>query len=168
MDNIKKLIKQLQYVADNSSGGEAESARNRLLEIKKKYNIKDEDVLELNQYVLSTKGTPYNRELLIMVISSVLGSKTPIYRHAKRQQALVVNCTEKQYREIIEKNTTYQRKFNEELYYFFIAFVNKNQIFDKSEETDDKKETNLSEEEIRKIMSMMAGIDFNIVNKLLD
>lgn len=159
----KDLIEKLKRLCQSDNPHEAESAREKLMNIIRKYNI-DESILEEDR--VERREFIYHNEiekrLLAQILYAVTGSRNIMYYPSRRgkQIKLVMECT---YAESVEINIRYE--FYKELIYddldvFISAFIHKHRIFPVNVESTDPDE--LSEEEIQKLMrmqEMMKGLN---------
>lgn len=159
----KDLIDKLKRLCQSDNHHEAESAKEKLMTIIKKYNIDEsileEDKVERREFIYHND---IEKRLLAQILYAVTGSRNIMYYPSRRgkQIKLVMECT---YAESVEINIRYE--FYKELIYddldvFISAFIHKHMIFPINVESTDPDE--LSEEEIQKLMrmqEMMKGLN---------
>lgn len=159
----KDLIEKLKRLCQSDNPHEAESAREKLMAIIKKYDIDEsileEDKVERREFIYHND---IEKRLLAQIMWAVTGSKNIMYYSHKRGKQIkyVMECT---YAESVEINVRYE--FYKELIYddletFISAFIHKHRIFPVNIESTDPDE--LSEEELQKLMrmqEMMKGLN---------
>lgn len=159
----KDLIEKLKRLCQSDNPHEAESAREKLMAIIKKYDI-DESILEEDR-IESREFIYHNdieKRLLAQILWAVTGSKNIMYYPNRRgkQITLIMNCTYAEFTEINIKYEFYKELIYDDLDVFISAFVHKHRIFPVNNEGTDPDE--LSEEEIQKLMrmqEMMKGLN---------
>lgn len=160
----KDLIEKLKRLCQSDNPHEAESAREKLMAIIKKYNIDEsileEDRMERREFIYHNE---IERRLLVQILYAVVGSRDVMYYPHRRGKQIkyVMECT---YAESVEINVRYE--FYKELIYddletFIWAFIHKHRIFPVNEENTSSL-NELSEEEIQRLIrmqEMMKGLN---------
>lgn len=132
MSKIIELAKKLRELSIRGVGGEkvnAEEALNKLME-KHKLTMQDieGEVVSHYQYVVEM----FSNQLFIQVCSMVIGRRDITYTRQKDDIKIVtIQCTAAQSLEIRFKYDHYLQLFIEELDIFTMAFITKNEIFNK-------------------------------------
>lgn len=163
---LAKAMK-LKALTESDVEGERDSANRLLADYMDKYNITWDEIDETQEkeYVLACKGE-YHKRLLIQIVYQHIGGGH-CYRmftpdEHEEYDLLKIKCKPIDFMDIQLDWDFYWQKFEEELDIFYRAFVERNKLFppeNLQRDTDSNDNEDLTEEEIRKIKSMMNGID---------
>jgi hypothetical protein len=174
-DNQKfiNLARKLKRLADSGVGGEKENASEKLRLIMEKYDISIHDIegeIRKDYDVHFHKDIPM--KFIIQVLSSVVGniSKSGCdlrqykYNRKKNHHTYqVVNIEPEHFTEFVIKVQTYWEDYNKQMEIFYSAYVQKNKLYTKPDENEEKGEqkplTPEERAEIYKMLSMMEGIE---------
>jgi hypothetical protein len=167
------LLKIKALAEGTSFEFERKSALEHLHRLMEKHGVSEQD---LNNEAVSTHEFKYSskreRQLLTQVIYKVFVEKKWTqygYRRNGRKVSNIfgVDCTTAQKIEIDFLFGFYKELYRKEEKIFFNAFINKHKLFGVSCESDDS-DNESDENEIRKMMSMMNGMDNATPHKLIE
>jgi hypothetical protein len=126
--NILELVRKVKKLADRGVGGEAESAKVKLQRLYEKYNLTDEDFVELqesyNRYFIIRH--PYDKKLLSNLICMVL--EVSVFSCGESNNTLRIKLTDEQYNNIVHAYEYYQRMFDDYSKYLMQAIISRNAI----------------------------------------
>ena len=176
MTERERLLEKLAAVkalADRGVGGEKTAAEQRLRYLMQKHGITEADLedADVRLYWIRYK-TVYERKLLFQLAYKYTGSGHAhgcVGRYSNRPRKEVgIDCTPAQYIEIEADFEFYRAALEEEMELFYIAFINKNNLFPPPElagDTDGSEEMNLVQ--LKKMQAMMDVIERRSRNKAL-
>lgn len=157
---VKKLQK-IKALAQRGVGGEKESALALYEELKRKYDISDENVsdkLSIHWFKYKSKD---DLRLLQQIVYMVTGSTEYYVDTASSKKEYGVECTELESVEIILNYDFYRREYEKETEKLWEAFRYKQHLYP-NKDARCYKETEsleLNEEEQRKILAFASGMD---------
>lgn len=163
MEKIIQLAKKLLALAEKGVDGEAENALNMLHKLMQQHGItmdmiNENDVKEHHFYVEKEKYKIWRQ-----VVASVLGNSTVSYYKGerKKKKSYFIKCTPAEALEIQAKFDFYWAAWEKELKTFTSAFIQKNKLYQKPDENDEKEDRELTPEELDelyRLYQMMGGI----------
>lgn len=174
---ILTLAKKLKALSDRGVGGEKENATMMLERLMEKHNISFDDIEEDKIVEHELKYSGKDKAFCYQVISSVLGSlKGKVFEYKTsytRAKVLLVNCTESDYLLINAKIDFYWDVYQKELDIFYSAFIQKNKLWRKEDESskDDEDKKPLTDEEkerLWKMLKLMDGMVEHRMEKMLE
>ena len=173
-DNILLLAKKLKELADRGIGGEKQNAEKKLKNLMSKYGITsemlEENLLRERSFVMGKFP-----QLESQIIASVVGRQRPIYKTKKKVKGKhywYVELTDIEFIEISEKITFYSEKYEQDSDLFYSAFVQKNRLFVKKEDSGDQqsepKLSNVEKIKRAKTINMMMGMESHQFQKTIE
>lgn len=161
----KDLIEKLKRLCQSDNPYEAESAREKLMNIIRKYNI-DESILEEDK--VEIREFYYHNEIEERLLSQIMyavavteSRKILHYPHRRGKHiTLLIECTYAQFVEINVKYEFYKELIYDDLEIFISAFIHKHRIFPLNSENTESEE--LTDEQIARILrmqEMMKGLN---------
>lgn len=125
---ILELVRKVKKLADRGIGGEAESAKIKLQILYKKYNLTDEDFVELqevyNRYFILRHS--FDRNLLSSLICMIL--ETATFSCGESRNVLRIKLTDSQYKDILDAYEYYQKMFDDYSRYLMQAIISRHAI----------------------------------------
>ena len=170
MSDKSALIEKIRTLiirADRCSGPEKEAAENMIEHLMTTYGITSADIddsttnLEIFKY-----KDELHKKLLLQVIYMVMGD-VGIYSRRGNSKQIAVNCTATERIEIEIALEFYKQAMQKELDIFFKAFCHKNSLFPPEDTNKNTEESELSKEDMAKLIFMSTGMDKHILNKML-
>jgi hypothetical protein len=172
-DRLLDKMRSVKTLAERGSSGEREAAQEILVRLMKKYSISEADLLEEQTETFWFRyKDDLELKLLHQIFYMVMGD-CPIYtrqgRNTNRKHKVFgVDCTAAQRLEIEIALEFYKRAMKEDLNTFYLAFIQKNNLFPPLELTSDKTEDqSLTDEELLKMQAMMAGMARRTLRKMI-
>lgn len=169
---IIDLLKKINELAKNGVDGEKQNASQRLEYLMKKYGVTfdmiESDTKTEREFVIREE----QKKFFAQIVFSVCGLVDIMYYKKEKNKAKsrrFVVMSDLEFIEVSEKFSFYWNKYEQELIYFYKAFIHKNKLTTKPNEDRDQstKPTPEEIEEYRKIMRMMEGIDkYNLQKQL--
>lgn len=173
MKNIAKLelLQKLQARMKDLRGNENERlvAEKQLNILMKKYGITEEDLgTEERKRRDFYFGNEWEHKLICQVLYTIKGSNNPIYQSLHKRNWIWAELTDAEYIEFETLYPAYKASFQKELNIFYLAFVNKNNIFPANDKINNK-ESNVpskySRGERMRAAMMAEGIEFTNVRR---
>lgn len=169
------LVKKLHELALRGSDGEREAAQAALKKIMDKYDISLDDLDDKQEcdYKFSYHGNE-EKKLLNQIAYKVIGEGGHLYElrytASNRQCRTAVNirCTEVQRIEIECLFAFYTDLYKREKEFFIRAFIQKHKLFPRATSNSSANDTQLSREEIDKILTMADSLSDATPNKMLE
>ena len=174
-NNILELLKKLKRLSDSGVDGEKENATDKLEKLMKKHGITwdmiDENVPKRREFKVHKK----DERFFFQTMSSVIGSKD--YRtynsdNKKIVKRYIFEMTDLEFIEFDSKYHFYLDKYKSDLEIFYLAFIQKNELYrkrtDDDKDDDDKPLSEKELEEIKKIRLMMFGMESHKVVKRIE
>ena len=125
---ILELVRKVKRLADKGVGGESDAAKIKLQKLYKKYNLSDDDFVELqesyNRYFIIRHS--YDKKLLSNLICMVL--ETPTFNCGESNNTMRVKLTDEQYNNIDHAYEYYQKMFDDYSKYLMQAIISRNAI----------------------------------------
>lgn len=125
---ILELARKVKKLADRGVGGEAESAKIKLKRLYEKYNLTDDDFIELqesyNRYFIIRHSL--DRKLLSNLICMIL--EVPVFSCGESKNTLRIKLTDEQYNNIVHAYEYYQQMFDDYSKYLMQAIISRNAI----------------------------------------
>ena len=125
---ILELVRKVKKLADRGVGGEAEAAKIKLQRLYEKYNLTDDDFVELqesyNRYFILRHQ--HDKKLLSNLICMIL--ETPSFGCGESKNILRIKLTDDQYNDILASYEYYQRIFDDYSKYLMQAIISRNAI----------------------------------------
>lgn len=171
-DKIINLLKKVNELAKRGVDGEKESAAQRLEYLMGKYGVSidmlEADTKKEREFVIRSDQAKFFSQ----TVYSVCGKVDVMYykneRYKKKSRRLVV-MTETEFIEVSEKFAFYWEKYEQDLVYFYKAFIHKNKLFSKpSGEELDREPTREEIEEYERVQEMMQGLKKYSLQKKLE
>lgn len=165
-DKILDLAKKLKALADRGIGGEQKNAVVKLHALLDKHGL---TVADLEDEKLTAHAFSYKsieKHVLSHIIWKVCGN-VKIFGSRRKRNEFIIDCTHAQSIEILAMQDLYYRALIKELKLFTVAFILKNNLGTDGKATEPEK-SRYSEEEKRKIINMMKGIDHNVSHKQIE
>ncbi|MFI3205615.1 MAG: hypothetical protein R3Y33_00060 [Clostridia bacterium] len=160
---IERLLK-LQKLSEQGIGGERENAKQIFEKLLEKHNLKIEDLnknkLKNFQFKLKSKD---DKKLFAQIAFMVVNSTCKIFFSKNNLTGrrlptnLFVECTSEQALEIEMLYDFYSDLYQSELKLFYIAFLNKHNLFSNDNVTENKK-SKFDEDTLTQIFSMMESM----------
>ena len=154
------LLKKLKELSERGVGGEKIEATKLLDKLLKKYNLSETDLgsEEIKEIKLTFKGAE-EENLLLQVCYKVFGTTESVtnkvfyYRYGKgSRNTKIIECTSSEAAQIVLLYDFYRELWKKEREKLFSAFIQKNEIFGKSESNS----SDLSDEEICELLKLMS------------
>lgn len=166
MNNKKELLEKLKALAQRGVGGEKENAELLLKKLMKKYNISDEELERdsIDLYKIIIPRHFMMRKLASQVAYSVIGNDDTkgIYFSGNKNKIFYFKGTQSEFLEFEAKYKFYSNWLKKDLDIFYIAFLQKNEIFPPNVDC----KIDLSEKDIQAI-NMCAGMEKHDYHLLL-
>lgn len=169
MSNKIELLKKIKALADNGIGGEKINAELKLRQMMEELGITEEDLeedkIDFRMFNISQNATI--KKLFNQVISTILDDYS-VYGYKGLRSKVAVECTVAEQIEIEAKFEFYKNGYKEDLEVFFLAFLQKNNLFPKTTQESSEKS---SEEELRKWRKasvMTDGLDKHHYRKQIE
>lgn len=159
-----ELIRKLQTLAERGVGGKKETAQKKLTELMKKYNIEETDLsddkLEDHEFTYHNK---FERKLLLQLFFKIVPNykeQMYAYRHGKGSRSIYgITCTKAQALQIQIEYNFYCSLWEEEIAFFFLAFIQKHSIFSLTpKENRDNNSNIIPNEEYMRMQMLMDGM----------
>lgn len=171
-DSVLELIKKLKALADRGEGGEKNNAAEKMQQLMDKHGITwdmlDIDVKKRREFLIHKDDMKF----FFQIISNVVGiTNYSEYRDEARKakRTYIFQLTDLEYIEIETKYTYFLQKYKEDLKIFYTAFIQKNQLYRKANEDEERKPLTPEEkEELYKVMEMMSGMKKHQLQKQLE
>lgn len=163
---IINLARKLKALADRGVGGEKETAYHMLTRLMKQHGITFDDIdgIERVQHEFFVNDNQY--KFFRQVVASVIGAPFSVFHlkgDRRKRKPRFIDCTNAEAVEIQAKFDFFWRAYQEEENIFYRAFVQKNHLYTKPDNSDQESEAEeLSDEErvkLWKISQMMTGMD---------
>lgn len=126
--NILELVRKVKKLADRGVGGEATSAKIKLQKLYEKYNLTDDDFIELqesyNRYFIIRHI--FDKKLLSNLICMIL--ETPAFTCGESNNTIRIKLTDDQYNSILNAYGYYQKMFDDYSKYLMQAIISRNAI----------------------------------------
>lgn len=158
-----ELLKKLQALAERGVGGEKETAQKKLEQLMKKYKIEEED---LSEEQIEDHDFRYHNEFELKLLRQLFYKIVPdykqhayTYRYGKGSKSTYgICCTKAQALQIQIEYEFYCALWEEEVEFFMSAFIQKHRIFAMTTKKEDVDDSQMSPEEIERMLAMMAGM----------
>lgn len=171
-DRILERIKAVQALAERGDRGEKESAAAMLERMMKKYGITETEIAEERREIAWFRyKTPLELRLLNQIIYAVTGRVAfgCVGAYTKRPRKKTgIECTAAERLEIEFSFEFYKAAFEKELERFYIAFLQKNQLFPDNPIDDAPEIGEMDLEEAQRLSMMMAGMEEHNRRKALE
>lgn len=187
--NILELVRKVKKLADRGVGGEATSAKIKLQKLYEKYNLTDDDFVELqesyNRYFIIRHT--FDKKLLSNLICMIL--ETPAFTCGESNNTIRIKLTDDQYNNILQAYEYYQKMFDDYSKYLMQAIISRNAIgfvpkqkqtsdptpdvpnFENTKTSENETSGNKSSEpefDMIKLMKLAVAIEANPWKKLSD
>jgi hypothetical protein len=172
-DRLTERLRAVRVLAERGSPGEREAAQTILSSLMKKYAITEADIQEERTEIAWFRyKEELEEKLLNQIIYMVMGDCGTYSRKGRdsnrKHKVSGVECTAAQRLEIEIAFDFYKRAMKEEQNTFYRAFVQKNELFPPPELVRNKPgESDLSNEEVMKMFSMMNGMERRTLRKMI-
>lgn len=164
-----ELLKKLRALAERGVGGEKETAERKLAQLMKKYNIEEEELSDekLMDYDFRYK-TEFEERLLTQLFYKIADNRSRYeYKRGKGSKTTYgITCTKAEGLQIQIEYDFYRELWKEECNFFFRAFIQKHEIFLRTEEGG-REQSTLTKEEIMRMMAMMEGMQDKTMHLML-
>lgn len=174
IDKILTLARKLKALAEKGVDGEKTTAIKTLEAFMAKHEIKPEDLDDDIRKRRQFKVTNNQYKFFKQIIASVCGSNYIIKYDPRKKYSVYkpywVDLTDVEFVEISAKFEFYWKAWEKDLELFYSAYIQKNKLYRKPSEDDDREEKELTPEErarLYKIMNMMEGLDRHQFHKQL-
>ena len=165
MKKAIELAKKLKALADRGEGGEKYNAQEKLKELLTRTGLTYDDLESEHK---TERFFPYKKQyelIMMQCILYVMGKDVNIWDVRNRRTRVCVECSISEEIEIKAMYEFYSRAFQKELKLFQTAFIYKNNLLPPDAgESSGKSDP----EEVKKIRSMMDGIEKSSMRKQLD
>jgi len=125
---ILELVRKVKRLADHGIGGEAAAAKIKLKRLYEKYNLTDDDFIELqesyNRYFIIRHIL--DKKLLSNLICMIL--ETPVFACGESNNTLRIKLTDEQYNNISQAYEYYQKMYDDYSNYLMQAIISRNAI----------------------------------------
>ena len=159
-----ELIKKLQTLAERGVGGEKETAQKKLTKLMEKYNIEETDLsddkLELHEFKYHNKfESKLLRQLFFKIVPNYK-EHLYVHKYGKGSRSIwAIECVKAQALQIQIEYDFYRTLWEEEVEFFFSAFIQKHWIFPlMSKENRDDNSNILSDEEYMRMQILIDGM----------
>ncbi len=159
-----KLLKLLA-LAEQGVGGEKTTAKRMLNKMLDKHGLTVEDLVKESEqeYWLRYQPGGNDKQLLIQVISRVLGYDVQMWTRKNKQRQLGFECTEYELMEIELHYSIYSKALKKELDIAYKAFIQVNEIYATNwPESETKREMTEKDREIWKRSNQMDVTPVNL------
>lgn len=166
-EKIKAKLEKIKALAERGVGGEKETAIQMYEELKAKYEIEDEEIMQ-DEVTLHwfSYSTPDEERLLVQIFYAVTGSPqyhTYIGKYSRRKKR-GCDCTELEALEITLRFEFYKREWEKEKEALWIAFRHSQQLFpdentrvqEQEEEDEERPERTQEEKEMLRRAGLLA------------
>lgn len=169
-----ELIKKLQVLAERGVGGEKETAQKKLAQLMKKYNIEETDLsddkLEDHEFTYHNK---FERRLLQQLFFKIVPNYKEymyIYKYGKGSRSIYgITCTKSQALQIQIEYDFYRSLWEEEVDFFFSAFIHKHCIFPLTpKENGDDNSNIIPKEEYMRMQMLMGGMQNKSIQPMIE
>jgi hypothetical protein len=171
-DKIIDLLKKLKELADRGVDGEKQTAERMLQQMMKKHGITWEELNGDERTDHEFFASKDQKQFLHQVAASVLGRITVqrLVKDRKYKKSIFIKCTDAEFIEINAKFNFYWQAYQRDLDTFYHAFIQKNRLFKKPEESDYDNQPEITPKERARLMKlslMMEGLDRHQFHKQL-
>jgi len=158
-EEIKELMRKLNELAKRGEGGEADNARQKLINLMLKYDL---DISEIDDLVEVRREIGYQNTNYSQILAHCIWDVKPNadIRENKSRRKLLVILMATEYIEVMEKYKHYRKAFKEESKTFLKAFIIKNRIGLNTPSTKKAGKKELTEDDI-KALRMTGALDDN-------
>lgn len=166
-DQIKEKIRKVLALAQQGDGGEMEAAKAQLAAMLEKYGLRLEDITseERREYEFKYRNKDEMRVFIHVLLNS-FGSDADFVKDARQSRyykTITVELTEIERIDVSNAYDYYRKAFAREkramLKALFPAFIHKHDLFDIAECEDEQPARQLSPEELRRILTIMRGME---------
>lgn len=158
MSNIIDLAKKLKALAERGIDGEKVNAERMLQNLMRKHSISLEEIEgEARDYVSFTVK-PEQGKLFAQVASMVVPTAS-LYGKKGSRNKVFAELTKCEYIELKATFDFFWKAWQRESGLFYTAFIHRNHIFRNEETTEEADENSPTQEEVEKIVAMMASIN---------
>lgn len=156
---LKDKLRKILELANRGIGGEQANAQSLLSDLLKQHNLTLDDIASEERYFYWLRYKyPFERQLIIQILSHILDSKTIMTRKQQGKKAVGVSLTVVQYESFREFWATYRKPLTDEVMKYidsiFSAYIAKHGLFS-SHVTE---ANDLSAEEIQRLRDIMSGL----------
>ncbi len=146
-DNIREKLEKILRLAERGVGGEKVNAQRQLDKLLKKYELTLNDIKrpEKQMYWFKPVGQ-FEKGLLLQCYAIIVNTAEPMQYKRPREKGY--ELTPRQYLELCSMFDYYKRRWEKDLHIFFIAFIQKQNLFPQALYQNPK--TNFSEQELKK------------------
>lgn len=164
------LCRKINELVKGGVGGEQESAKMRLKQLMQKHGIEPHDVEGEEIVEVDIVCSEEQRKFAVQIICSVLGRGWKGYKYKKRY---FFTCPVSKVAEIKDRWEHYKKQYEQELEMFYSAFIQKNRLYVKPDESEkqDEEDKPLTPEEkdrLRRLIQMMEGMEYSDHKKKLN
>lgn len=165
-ESVRDTILKIKAIADRGIGGEKQAALQALRHWTEKYGLTEEDLFEETraEYKFSFPRDPYEREIFKQCMFKALDSHHISYRISRTKSFVYFDLTRVEYADFIELYEWYIRAFRrrakEHMQIFTEAFIQRNDLFPSSPNSEPKKPLTREEwERCMKVSFVSASLE---------
>jgi hypothetical protein len=168
MSNKYGLLNKIKALAERGADGEKENAQLILSRIMEELGITFEDIdnEKLKRFYFKKPKNMMLRKLFFQILSTVLSSEITYSKLGRYDIALEMTPTD--YIEVKAKLDFYLYHFNKDLELFFLAYIQKNDLFPIKSANKDCNPTKEEIDEWYKAMEMSKGLSHHGFNKRIE
>jgi hypothetical protein len=167
-NKILDLAKKLYALSERGIGGEKENAANMLNNLMEKHSISLDDIIgEIKKkhfFIVKLE----QRKFFFQVVASVIGNIESYFELEGKKTKLGLMLTDADFIEISAKFEFYWKSYEKDMKIFYSAFIQKNSLYRKKDESKEPIEDYIPTEEDFRMFEMMKGIDKHIFQKRLN
>ena len=164
---ILDLAKKLNELAKRGEGGERQNAAEKLQALCEKYGFSLEEIEEEQKQSFIFYLSKSIKDRFINQVMASVSNDCQWFEYVKsdkrgQKRLRIENVTKQEFLEIISKIEFFWNDYNEQMEVFYKAYVQKNKLYRKPKETEEKEEKELTleeKQELLKMFNMMEGIE---------
>ncbi len=170
-EKILNLAKKLHALAERGMGGEKENAEMMLVKLAEKYNIDLKDlqsVQKQHRIFKFDENNNFHKRFVQQIIASVIGA-VDFYYAGLIHNNWAVEISDVEFIEISEKIEFYWPAYLNDLEIFYTAFIQKNELFLKTDPDSPPPAPNDKDlEKMRKAFKLMNSMSSHIFVRMLN
>lgn len=151
------LLKKIKALAERGSEGEKQNARKMLNRLIKKYGIDEHELDDeyISEHEFRFKGE-FEKQLLVQVKAHLTPHRR-LYTYTRTRGKAYMECTDLEAVNISIEFDFYKMAWEEDVSFFFEAFIQKHRLFDTS---PGAASTEIDDERYMRMMALMNGIPY--------
>jgi len=177
-EKVLSLAKKLKALSDRGVGGEKENATQMLVSLMERHNITIEMIAGDERKTHQLFLDPTEEKFLRQVISSVVGRGFRLFQYKYKMVRIpgklrygIEKITDAEFLEVMAKHAFYYADYQDQIRIFYSAYVQKNKLYVRRDESEDDSPRELTPEEKREILKislMMEGIERKLFVKQIE